>query len=456
MPVAVDLASLPERLREEIEGDPKLAESWSSGAKLGGGADTSASGLDFGLMAHLARRGRDDELIRLAIRHYPHGQIGGGKLSGWNAERRIEGLLREAEGIRAKAQHFGEPLAWYGELVTTNSGAPRDCVANGALILRKDPVFVGQVLFDEHRGAVVCWDLPWCPGGDRRPWTGTDDVHFAEWCQVRGVPLKSGTCAEAVTVVADGNRVHPVREYLDGLEWDGVARLNNWLATYAGVTTGDATYVREVGRRWMISAVARVFRPGCKADAALILEGGQGAGKSSLLRALVPSSEWFADEIADLGSKDSAQDLSGKWLIELAELSALRRGDVERVKAFMSRSVDHYRPSYGRRSQDFARQCVFAGSTNSDAYLADETGNRRFWPVQGRDNRPRGSQARPGPALGRGRRRLQGRREVVARPGDREAGGRGAGRAADRGPVGGAGAGAGRGQGRQDVPRPHR
>jgi predicted P-loop ATPase len=92
--------------------------------------------------------------------------------------------------------------------------------------------------------------------------------------------------------------------------------------------------------------------------------------------------EWFADEIADLGSKDSAQDLRGQWIIELGELSAMRRGEVERVKAFMSRSTDHYRPSYGRRSQDFPCQCVFIGSTNADTYLADETGNQRFWPVK--------------------------------------------------------------------------
>jgi hypothetical protein len=100
------------------------------------------------------------------------------------------------------------------------------------------------------------------------------------------------------------------------------------------------------------------------------------------LAALVPSPDWFTDEISDLGSKDSAQDLRGKWIIELAELSAMKRGDIERTKAFMSRATDHYRPSYGRRSQDFPRQCVFAGTTNADAYLSDETGNRRFWPVQ--------------------------------------------------------------------------
>lgn len=113
----------------------------------------------------------------------------------------------------------------------------------------------------------------------------------------------------------------------------------------------------------------------------IILEGPQGVGKSTCLRILA-GDEWFADEISDLGTKDSAQDLRGKWIVELAEVAALKRAALERMKAFISRNVDHYRPSYGRRSIDFPRQCVFAGTTNADAYLADETGNRRFWPVK--------------------------------------------------------------------------
>ena len=125
---------------------------------------------------------------------------------------------------------------------------------------------------------------------------------------------------------------------------------------YMGVT--DTAYARAVGRKWMVQAVARVYRPGCKADHALILEGPQGAFKSTACTVIAMSPDWFADEIADLGSKDSAQDLRGKWIIEIGELSAMRRSEVERVKAFISRCIDHYRPSYGRRSQDFPRSCV--------------------------------------------------------------------------------------------------
>ena len=207
-----------------------------------------------------------------------------------------------------------------------------------------------------------------------------DDLKLAEWCQLRGVQVKPPTVAAGVQVVASERSFHPVRDYLDTLWPDGEARLDTWLTTYLRVE--NSPYTRAVGRAWMISAVARVRQPACKADHALILEGMQGVGKSKTARIIAVMTEWFADDIADLGTKDSAQDLRGKWIIELGELTALRRNEVERVKAFMSRSTDHYRSSYGRRSQDFPRLCVFIGSTNADIYLGDATGGRRFWPVK--------------------------------------------------------------------------
>ncbi|HMU53172.1 MAG TPA: VapE family protein [Geminicoccaceae bacterium] len=268
---------------------------------------------------------------------------------------------------------------WWDDLLLNREGEPRDCIANIALVLRSDQDFVDKVRFDQLLNAAVCCDMPWRPGQDWRPWTDGDDIALTERLQLLGLPVKKGTVADAVALVAGESPFHPVGAYLDSLTWDGTRRLDTWLSTYLGVA--DTPYSRAVGEATLVAAVARIRHPGCKADHVPILEGPQGAGKSQAIAALVPRKEWFTDEIADLGTKDAAQALCGKWIIELPELSAMRRGEVETIKAFVARSVDHYRPSYGRRAEDYPRQCVFFGSTNADAYLNDDTGNRRFWPL---------------------------------------------------------------------------
>ena len=182
---------------------------------------------------------------------------------------------------------------------------------------------------------------------------------------------------QAIEAVAKEHSFHPVREYLDALIWDGVARLDRWLATYLSVPPTE--YVLAVGSKWMISAIARIYQPGAKADCCLILEGAQGIKKSTALKTI--ADPWFTDEIADLGSKDAALQTRGVWLIEIAELDSMNRTEVGRIKGFMSRASDRFRPPYAKRPIDSPRQCVFAGSVNHTTYLRDETGARRFWPV---------------------------------------------------------------------------
>lgn len=245
-------------------------------------------------------------------------------------------------------------------------------------MLALDPSLKGRLRFDEFANRI---DHDGLPGGQEPgPWNDADAARLARWMQERDVLVRPGTVQTAALVVAQERRHHPVRDWLRSLRWDGKPRLDDWLCRYVGAAGNP--YTRAIGRKFLISAVARAIRPGCKVDCALILEGPQGAGKSSVARILAHNSDWFADEMADLGSKDAAQGVVGKWIIELAELSAMKRSEVERVKAFFSRSTDTYRPSYGRVAQDFPRHCVFIGTTNSDQYLADETGNRRFWPVK--------------------------------------------------------------------------
>lgn len=187
--------------------------------------------------------------------------------------------------------------------------------------------------------------------------------------------------ADAIEVIARQHEFHPVRDYLDKCAdaWDGQERLVTLLPKYFAVDETD--FVRAVGPMWMVSAVARVSVPGCKADHVLVFEGNQGKLKSTGVKVLA-SPEWFTDELPDLHSKDAAIQLLGRWIVEGAELDTMSRALASTFKAFTARTTDIYRPPYGVRTVEMPRQNVFAGSTNQSCYLTDETGNRRVWPVR--------------------------------------------------------------------------
>ena len=185
---------------------------------------------------------------------------------------------------------------------------------------------------------------------------------------------------EAVLDIARRASFHPVRNYLAGLQWDGTPRLDQWL-TDAGAQ--ESPYVRAVSAVTMIAAVRRVREPGVKFDEMLVLEGSQGAGKSTALAILAGDSAWFTDHCpVNADGREAMEALSGKWIVEAGELAGLRKASSEKLKSFMSRSTDTGRPAYGRLTQAAPRQCVIIGTTNSAAYLSDGTGNRRFWPVK--------------------------------------------------------------------------
>lgn len=184
-----------------------------------------------------------------------------------------------------------------------------------------------------------------------------------------------------VEVVARENAFHPVRDYLASLTWDGTPRLDRWLTTYGGAE--DSDFVRAAGALVLIAAVRRVRQPGCKFDEMLVLEGPQGTGKSSALEALAGNKDWFTDDLPlNADTKRQIEALAGRWIVEAGELKGMRKGDVESLKSFLSRQCDSARVAYGRIPNDYHRQCVIVGTTNSEKYLKDETGNRRFWPVR--------------------------------------------------------------------------
>jgi predicted P-loop ATPase len=267
-------------------------------------------------------------------------------------------------------------------LILKENGEPRGLVANVLMVMRGHEEWDGVLGFNEFTGTIVARKPPpfapaVCVAQDA-PWTDQDDIRTTEWMQHRGINVTPAVVFQAVEVIARENSFHPVREYLEGLVWDGVPRLDGWLTAHLGVP--DTLYSKAVGLRWPISAVARIFDPGCKADCMLVLEGQQGIGKSTALKVL--GGPWFTDRLSDLSSKDSAMEVQGAWIVEMAELDSISRAAVSATKAFLSRTFDRYRPPYGRRLVKHERQCVFAGTVNVEGgYLRDATGARRFWPV---------------------------------------------------------------------------
>ena len=263
---------------------------------------------------------------------------------------------------------------WREDLINDGGGKPKPILANAITALQSGD-WAGVLAFEEHSQTIVARKSgPW---GDPKAVGDQEDRLATEWLQRQRILVNSATTHEAIQTVAMKNRFHRVRDWLDSLKWDGCPRIDQWLSLYLG--SENSEFTQAVGARWLISAVARVYNPGCKVDCCVILEGPQGVGKSSALREI--GGKYFTDEIADLGSKDAAMQLHGAWLVEIAELDSMSRSEVGKIKAFISRQTDRYRPAYGRHVIEVPRQCVFAGSTNRESYLKDETGGRRFWPV---------------------------------------------------------------------------
>jgi predicted P-loop ATPase len=265
---------------------------------------------------------------------------------------------------------------WRTDLIVTDKGKIKPVLANAITALRLAPEWAGVLSFDQFSLRVsAIKPTPWNYLG---PWDEQADRLLADWLQHHGIMVSDSVAAAAAETVAHDRTFHPVREYLDSLKWDEISRIHDWLTLYLGVHRSN--YARAVGAKWLISAVARVYKPGCKADHMLIAEGLQGTLKSTAFRVL--GEPWFSDDIPDLGNKDSKEFLLGVWIIEVAELDAMTRPELSKVKAFMSRTTDRFRPPYGRRTIEAPRQCIFVGTVNHKEYLRDETGGRRFWPVQ--------------------------------------------------------------------------
>jgi predicted P-loop ATPase len=309
-------------------------------------------------------------------------------------EEEVKRLFEAAEPWAPAAAGTASDQNWAAGVILSKSGTPISSLANAVIFLRGMPELQGLLSFDSmQRTAIINHPVPRANGAAAfsgpypRPVTDIDVGAIQELLQHAGlIRIGKDTIHQAVDTIAAENPFHPVQSWLEDLPWDGEQRIETWLTTYLGVVPdpkqeGEQLYINAVGRMFLIAMVARIFQPGCQSDYMLVLEGLQGEEKSKVCRIL--GGDWFSDSLPEnLASKDTSQHLRGKWLIEVAEMHAMSKGEITALKAFITRQVEVYRPSYGRRDVHEPRQCLFIGTTNKAAYLRDETGGRRFWPVR--------------------------------------------------------------------------
>ena len=293
------------------------------------------------------------------------------------------------ERLAAAQQDFGEMTAegeeteedsgeWAASLAVDGKGRYAATIDNVKKILSHDAALKKKIRLNEFtRKYRVFGKVPWDDETKPRDWTDADDAglrHYLE--KVYGIHGKS-IIEDAWTLTAAANKYHPVRDYLNTLSWDGVHRVETLFVDYMGAD--DGLYTRTVTRKALIAAVARVFEPGIKFDTMLTLVGPQGCGKSQIIKRL--GREWYSDSLDSMKGKEAYEQLQGFWIIEVGELAAMKRLEIEATKMFITKSEDTYRAAYGRHTETNKRQCVFFGTTNTHEFLKDTTGNRRFWPV---------------------------------------------------------------------------
>lgn len=303
-------------------------------------------------------------------------------------ERLAEAKI-DFEGVDfgAVAEDLEKDPDWLKDMDADKRGNYQCTINNIVLILQNDMYLKGTIAFDdfEHR-AVATRNLPWRKiTYNDRFLTDRDDDNIRHYIETAYGINAGNKLVTAMSVIYEKTKFHPIRDYLNGLEWDGEERVETILREYMGVV--ETEYTRAIMRKMLAAAVGRVFNPGIKFDYVLVLVGlKQGQKKSALIDKL--GKNWFSDSFMTVQGKDAMEQLQGAWIIEMGELAGLRKAEVETIKHFISKREDRYRVAYGHRTENFPRQCVFFASTNNKDFLKDPTGNRRFWPVDVREIPP--------------------------------------------------------------------
>ena len=275
-----------------------------------------------------------------------------------------------------------EPLTdWKSSLRRTDDGALRAELTNAYLILKHAPEWQGVLAFNEFSNRIEKLQPPPVFGGEAGPWLDVDAGKALVWLQmVWNLRLRNSLVTEeAARLVAWDARFHPVREWLERLPpWDGQSRLPDLLPRVFG--TDENEYTKHIGQSLLVSSVARVFTPGCKVDEMVVLEGGQGVGKSTCIAELF-GYDWYLETSEPPTTKDFYVTMQGHTVVEIGEMQSFSKADINQVKMAITRRDDKYRAPYERHGESHPRQCVFIGTTNADTYLSDPTGARRFLPV---------------------------------------------------------------------------
>lgn len=260
----------------------------------------------------------------------------------------------------------------------TDKGEVKGIRENVYFAFNEDPLLQGIVRFNEFSHRIdKMRPAPW--GGKDGRWSPLDDLRLANYlAEAHGLIVANPmTIEQAVMMTANDAAYNPLKEQFEALQWDGVVRRHHWLSDVLGAD--DNEYHAKVGAYFILSMVARVYDPGCQMDYMMILQGAQGARKSSVLRIL--GGDYFAGGTFRVGDKDSLQVLQGRLIFNFNEIDSLNKAEGTAVKSFVTERVDIFRAPYARGFSEFPRSCVLTGDTNEDDFLKDGTGDRRFWPV---------------------------------------------------------------------------
>ena len=279
-------------------------------------------------------------------------------------------------GEALTTEQLGE---WAEKLDCDRKGNVMNTIQNCVIILQNDPRVCDNLCYNDlSKDSLLRRDLPWRKIGQYKDlMTDADDSEFMNFFESQYGITSEKKIKDAIEICIHRNTFHPVKQYLESFVWDKVERAEKLFIDLLGAE--DSVYVRQVTRKLLTAAVARIYQPGIKFDHLIVLVGVQGIGKSLLVSKL--AADWGSDTFGNVHSNSAMENIQGVWIMEIGELAGLKNKDLEAIKLYIAKPVDRFRVAYGKRVQVFPRQCIFIGTTNSDDFLQDQTGNRRYWPI---------------------------------------------------------------------------